>query len=55
MLSCMLFNFQNIHEGTIFFIAKETEKYFEVMKFIKFMSLVNGKLDFNSDHLTPPI
>lgn len=57
MLSCMLFYlilkiFMNEQS---FFIDKETEKHFEIMKFIKFMSLVNGKLDFNVGHLTPPI
>lgn len=55
LMYAILFNSQNIHEGTIFFIDKETEKHCEIMKFIKFMSLVNGKLDFNVGHLTPPI
>lgn len=55
LMYTILFNSQNIHERTIFFIDKETEKHCEIMKFIKFMSLVNGKLDFNAGHLTPPI
>lgn len=47
----ILFNSQNIHEESNLFY---NERCFEVMKFMKLMSLVNGKLDLNSGLLTPP-
>lgn len=50
----ILFNSQNTHKDNSLFIAKETERYFEIMPFMKLMSLVNGKLDLNSGLLTPP-
>jgi len=48
MLSCVVsFNSQNIQGPNSLFIAKKTERCFEVMKFMKSMSLVSGKLDLS--------
>lgn len=56
MLSCKLFylSLKIFMEEASFFIAKEAEKCFEVMKFMNLLSLVNGKLDWNSGLLTSP-
>lgn len=49
MLSCVLFHLilEIFMDQTVFFIAKKTERCFEVMKFTKTMSLVSAKLDLS--------
>lgn len=54
MLLCVLFYLILKIFRKKYFIAKETGKCVEVMKFMKITSLTNGKLDLNSGLVTPP-
>lgn len=49
VLSCVLFHLilEIFTDQAVFFIAKKTERCFEVMKFMKTMSLVSAKLDLS--------